>query len=207
METKSIEWLLDHASNVYEAEKNDFNKVRERTGFIITSTLTPIVGADVYLATTFRGDSTSCLNIILFWVPLGLSITLLLVSTVFVAYLLHQSAYINRPPSPSNIMAYFQEHTAPESVLADAQLGLLKEYSAAIDANFALNDKRKRKVLWAQRFAFYSLAVLMLLCAPKWIYNFINIESKAQNVKISSPIIVQPLQENTNDKQKPSERQ
>jgi hypothetical protein len=91
-------------------------------------------------------------------------------------------------PYPSQIVLYFEAHPEPSSALEEGQLELLKEYSDAVDFNFAQNEHRKSKLVWSQRFAFISFAFL-ILCVPKWAYNFTNNEQEVLPIKITSPAI------------------
>ena len=195
MNQVSTEWLIEHAAAAYESEIRSTEKVRERTGFIISTTITPIFGAIVYFVTTIRGNVFGCADILLFWLPLLLSILFLLGSSWLVAYVLHQAFKVLRPPTISQLVQYVEKHPDPNTVLQDTQSGLINEYAEAVDYNYKLNEYRKYKLLWAQRFAFYALALLIVFCFPKWMYNYFNNESKAQPVKILSPVSVQLLQE------------
>jgi hypothetical protein len=194
MTPDSIKWLLDHAASTYEAEIKSTDKIRERISFILSLTITPCFGVAAYLASSLRGEIFATVNIFLFWIPLFIAVAVLLVSTCYVAYVLLKGFYYSVVPSPSQIITYFEEHPEPDIALQDAHLELFKEYAKSIDNNYKQNEHRKSKLLLAQRLAFLSFAIL-ILCVPKWAYNFTHNEQKAQPVKVVSPVPVQLLQE------------
>lgn len=187
MKTESIQWLLDHAASAYEAEIESTDKLRQRVGLVVTLTITPCIGAVIYLASSLRGEVLSDLNLFLFWAPLLVSSGLILFSSGWVSYVLLKKFYYSRVPSPSEIVGYFETHPDQDTVLEEARLALLKEYAKSVDHNFEQNEHRKVKLLLAQRFAFCS-AFFLVLCIPRWAYNFTHNEPKAQSVRVVSPI-------------------
>lgn len=194
MTPESIKWLLDHAESSYNAEIQNTDKIRERISFILSLTITPSFGVAAYLVSSLRGETFALENIFLFWMPLSISVVILLISTCFVAYVLLKGFYYSRVPSPSQIIPYFEAHPDPGNALQDGHLELLKEYSKSVDHNLNQNEHRKSKLILAQRLAFLSFAVL-ILCIPKWAYNFTHNEQDTQPVKIISPVPLQLLQE------------
>lgn len=191
---ESIKWLLDHAESSYNAEIQNTDKIRERISFILSLTITPGFGVAAYLVSSLRGETFALENVFLFWIPLFISVAILLIATCYVAYALLKGFYYSRVPSPSQIIPYFEAHPDPDSALQDGHLELLKEYSNSVDHNFKQNEHRKSKLILAQRLAFLSFAIL-ILCIPKWAYNFTHNEQDTQPVKIISPVPFQLLQE------------
>jgi hypothetical protein len=194
MTPESIKWLLDHAESSYNAEIQNTDKIRERISFILSLTITPGFGVAAYLVSSLRGETFALGNVFLFWIPLFISVAILLIATCYVAYALLKGFYYSRVPSPSQIIPYFEAHPYPDNALQDGHLELLKEYSNSVDHNFKQNEHRKSKLILAQRLAFLSFAIL-ILCIPKWVYNFTHNEQDTQPVKIISPVPFQLLQE------------
>ena len=81
MTPDSIKWLLDHAASTYEAEIQSTDRIRERISFILSLTITPCFGVAAYLASSLRGEIFAPVNIFLFWIPLFIAVSILLVST------------------------------------------------------------------------------------------------------------------------------
>lgn len=204
MTPESIEWLLDHAASAYEAEIKSTEKIRERISFVLTLAITPCLGIAAYLVSSLRGKLYSLEDICYFWLPLLFSMVALLISICYVAYVLLWKFEYSRVPLPSTIISYFEEHPDPATVLQDGCLGLIKEYSNSVDHNFRQNEHRKSKLLLAQRFAFGSFAILVL-CIPRWAYDFSHNEIKPQAVRITSPIqiVKEEKMSNSTDNQKP----
>lgn len=195
MTPESIKWLLDHAASAYDAEIQNTGKIREQISFILSLTITPCFGIAAYLVSSLRGDIFELENIFLFWIPLLISVAILLISTCYVAYVLLKGFYYSKVPLPSLIIPYFEAHPDPDNALQDGHLELLREYANCVDHNFKQNEHRKSKLILAQRLAFLSFAILIILCIPKWAYNLTHNEQDAQPVKIISSVPVQLLQE------------
>lgn len=190
MNTDTLEWLLERAIESYEAEDKSTDKIRERINFILSLAITPCFAIVAYLISSLRGELFLIWNIYLFWLPLSIAILILLVSTGYVAYVLLWPFKYSRLPSPSKIIEYVNAHPEPDTVLLDARNGLLNEIANSVDHNFTQNQHRKSKLLTAQRLAFCTFSLLILVCVPRWGYVFTNVEPEAQSVKIVSPIQV-----------------
>lgn len=197
MTPESIEWLLDQATSAYEAEIKSTEKIRERISFILTLAITPCLGFGAYLISSLRGDLFCLENIYYFWTPLSMAMVALFVAIANVAYVLLWKFQYSRVPPPSAIVSYFEEHPDPLSVIQDGSLGLIKEYSSSVDHNFRQNEHRKSKLLSAQRFAFLAF-VILVLCIPRWAYNFAHYDTKPQSVRIVSPIQIVKDEKMTN---------
>lgn len=104
-----------------------------------------------------------------------------------VAYALLKGFLYARPPLPSEIIPFFQAHPEPDKALEEAQLALLNEYAESVDHNFKQNARRSYVLLQSQRAAFFAL-LLLILSAPRWIYNLIQFIPEPQSVKIVAPI-------------------
>lgn len=211
MNPDTLEWLLERSIESYEAENKSTDTIRERINFILSLAITPCFAISAYLISSIKGELFSTWNIFLFWLPLSSAILILLISTGYVAYVLLWPFKYSRPPSPSEIIKYVSEHPEPDAVLLDARTGLLNEIAKSVDHNFTQNQHRKSKLLTAQRLAFCTFLLLILICVPRWGYVFTNAEPEAQSIKIVSPIqitqepkMTQPSQKQPSSPQQPA---
>lgn len=181
----SLKWLLDHAASAYETELQDTDKLKERINFILSLIIIPITGISVYLASGFKGDYFSAINVLLFWLPWFVAVIFLLISLGLVSFVLLKGFKYARPPLPSEIIQYFELHPEPDKALGEAHLALLKEYAASVDQNYEQNQNRSNKLLKAQRIAFLSIVFLML-CLPIWVHNVLQFTPESQPNRIES---------------------
>lgn len=199
----SLLWLIDHAAEAYKNEIEATDKLKERISFILSLAVTPSIAAAIFLASGLKGELFNSINVYFFWVPWVAAVALLMASAALVAHTLLRGFLYERVPLPSEILGYFEQHPEPSRALEEAHLGLLKEYTAAVDHNFRKNQKRSNSLLWAQRLAFLSL-LFFFVSLPRWIYNSIHSTPEPQPIKIVSPIEILKEKEMSNKPNEPT---
>jgi len=189
MNNDILEWILERSLEAYDAENKSTDKIRERISFLVSMAFTPCLAISAYLISSLKGDLFSNENLFYFWVPIVFTIVLIISSACYVGYVLLSGFKYSRIPSPSHIIEYINKHPDQSVVLYDAQIGLLNQISQSVDENYKTNQHRKSKLLSAQRLAFYAF-IALFFCIPRWVYDFINFETRPQPIKIILPIKV-----------------
>ncbi len=193
MTPDSAKWLLKYSAAVYEAERENSHKMRERANLILSLHITPYFGIAGYLAINARGELFPLPGFdMLLWIPLLFSVFTAVAAFAFVAYMLVRRFDYFAPPSPSKIMAYLEQHPDPTVELQEAQHGLLVEYAASVEYNLKTNRSKTANLIYAQRLALLAF-VLLGLCMPEWWYNFSHNPPKIQSVSIGSTVPAQLL--------------
>ena len=169
---ESVEWLLNRAALAYEAEIRMIEELRQRGGFIFTVVITPCVAIAFYLVSGLKGELWSYTNQFLFWMPWGIAIIFLLIAILLTGYVLCWTFKYSKVGLPSQDLSYFENHPEPEFALEDRKSDLLKEYSQATDDNWSQNERRRTKLLWAQKLVFAAFMLLVFFCMSRWIYNW-----------------------------------
>lgn len=161
--------MLEQSKSAYNSEMELMHILRDRVSFVSGILVTPISTTAILIVSTYKGSYQSCINIILFWIPVSVVIILSLISLYFIFSVLSKKHSYELQLFPSQILDYYLGGTDSEEAIYDTKYMYLKSLNEAVNINNSVNKSRLNKILNAQRAAIFSVP-LLLLSFPNYFY-------------------------------------